>query len=109
MLAYMTTKRATRIQPKTAAANPSKISTPWGLSALVEEARVAQSVGEKKFALLFQLLESSRGETLIRIAYTSDGIVRRGPVTVRAGDVKRLRAAIEGRPALAAALGLGDA
>jgi len=106
MLAYVTTKPAT--QPKTAAAKRSKVSTPWGLSALVEEARVAQSVGEKKFALLVQLLESSSGETLIGIAYTSGGIARRGPVTLRAGDVKRLRASIEGRPALAAALGFGD-
>jgi hypothetical protein len=105
-LAAVTTK-ASAHAANSEAAKRSGISTPWGPSTLVEEARVAQSVGEKKFEVLLQLLESSGGQTLLRIAYTSDGIARRGPVTVRARDVKRLRAALERRPALAAALGLG--
>ena len=103
----MTTKTATTARSKTAVAKSSRISTPWGDATLVEEARVPQSVGEKKFTTLFQLLESSGGERLVRITYTSDGVARRGPVTLRARDVKRLQAALEGRPALAAALGFG--
>jgi hypothetical protein len=104
----MTTKTTTTTGPKTAASKRFRISTPWGDATLVEEARVPQSVGEKKFTTLFQLLESSGGERLVRITYTSDGVARRGPVTLRVRDVERLRAALEGRPALAAALGFGS-
>jgi hypothetical protein len=84
-----------------------RVSTPWGPSTLVEEARVPQSAAEKKFAALFQLLESAAGERYVRIAYSTDGVVRRGPVTLRARDVKKLHSALEGRAELAAALGLG--
>ncbi|HEY4347007.1 MAG TPA: hypothetical protein VGM80_05410 [Gaiellaceae bacterium] len=103
--------------PTTVAGRPAKaakVSTPWGPSTLVEEARVPQSAPsadgepEKKFATLFQLLEPDRGEPLIRIAYTTDGVVRRGPVTMRARDMKRLLTALESRPALAAALHLSE-
>ena len=47
----------------------------------------------------------------MRFAYATDGVVRRGPVTMRVRDVERLRSALEKRPALAAALGIlgGDA
>jgi hypothetical protein len=88
-------------------ARPRRVSTPWGPATLVEEARVNQTGGGKKFTTLFQLLESRRDEKFVRIAYTTDGIVRRGPVTLRARDLERLHAALEGRPALAALLGLG--
>ena len=102
MLAIMTTKTE-RKKPATAA-------TPWGNAAVVDEARVVQRVGDKRFSTLVQLLESPDGEPLVRIAYTTDGIVRRGPVTLRARDLERLRIAVEARPALALALGMvGDA
>ncbi len=80
--------------------------TPWGDAAVVEEAKVAQRVGEKRFATIVQLLETPAGEQLVRIAYTTDGIARRGPVTLRARDLVRLQAAVAGRHGLAAALGL---
>jgi hypothetical protein len=81
-------------------------ATPWGEAAVVEEAKVAQRVGEKRFATIVQLLETPAGEQLVRIAYTTDGIVRRGPVTLRARDLERLQAAVAGRPGLAAAMGI---
>jgi hypothetical protein len=79
-------------------------ATPWGNAAVVEEAVVPQRVGDKRFAVVVQLLEASRGERLIRFAYTTDGSTRRGPVTMRARDLERLRAALERAPVLAQAL-----
>jgi hypothetical protein len=81
-------------------------ATPWGGARVLEEAVVAQRAGEKRFSTVFQLLESHDGDQLVRIAYTTDGVARRGPVTLRAQDLKRLHAALERRPALATALGL---
>ena len=81
-------------------------ATPWGAAALVEEARVPQRVGDKRFAVVVQLLEAPGGERLIRFAYTTDGSARRGPVTMRARDIERLRAALERAPVLREALGL---
>ena len=65
-----------------------------------------QRAGEKRFATIVELLRSERGESLVRVAYATDGIVRRGPVTLRPRDLERLRAALSERPALAAAIGL---
>ena len=81
-----------------------KAATPWGAAELVEEASVAQRVGERRFAVVVQLLEAPGGERLIRFAYTTDGSARRGPVTVRARDLERLRAALERAPVLREAL-----
>jgi len=65
---------------------------------------VPQRVGDKRFSVVVQLLETSGGEHLIRFAYTTDGTARRGPVTLRARDLERLRAALERAPVLARAL-----
>ena len=81
-------------------------ATPWGTAALLEEASVPQRVGEKRFAVVVQLLEAPGGERLIRFAYTTEGSARRGPVTMRARDLERLRAALERAPALKDTLGL---
>jgi hypothetical protein len=80
-------------------------ATPWGAAALVEEVSVKQQAGEKRFSVVVQLLETRSGERLIRFAYTTDGAARRGPVTMRAKDVDRLRTALEKAPSLAEALG----
>jgi hypothetical protein len=72
---------------------------------VVEEARVAQRAGDRRFASIVQLLETDRGEPLVRIAYTTDGVARRGPVTLRPKDVARLRTALAADSALSAALG----
>ena len=85
----------------------TNVSTPWGKAAVVEELRVQQRAGERRFASIVQLLEGERGERLVRFAYATDGVGRRGPVTLRERDLVRLRDELADRPALAAALGLG--
>jgi hypothetical protein len=79
-------------------------ATPWGAAIVVDEATVPQRAGDKRFTVLVQLLETRDGERLIRFAYATDGSARRGPVTVRARDLERLRAALERAPALAEVL-----
>jgi len=81
-------------------------ATPWGPASIVEEVSVPQRVGERRFAVVVQLLETRSGERLVRFAYTTQGSARRGPVTMRARDVERLRAALARAPVLGAALGL---
>lgn len=82
------------------------ISTAWGRAKLVDEVKLQQRAGEKRFASLVQLLEDAKGERLVRFAYTTDGVVRRGPVTLRGADLERLRRALGEHEALRAALGL---
>ena len=77
-----------------------KAATPWGSAEVLEEATVPQRVGDRRFAVVVQLLEAPGGERLIRFAYTTDGSARRGPVTMRARDLERLRAALERAPVL---------
>ena len=81
-------------------------ATPWGAAALLEEAAVPQRAQGKRFSIVVQLLETRSGERLIRFAYTTDGSARRGPVTMRARDLERLRAALERAPVLREALRL---
>ena len=40
------------------------------------------------------------------LAYSTDGVSRRGPVTLRARDLEKLKAALGGKAELAATLGL---
>ena len=87
----------------------ARVATPWGRSRVVEEVSVTQRAGDRRFASLVQLLETEAGERLVRFAYTTGGAARRGPVTMRARDLERLRAGLGERPELAAALGLGGA
>ena len=84
----------------------AKAATPWGPAELVEELTLAQRAGDKRFASVVQLLDI-RGERLVRFAYTTSGTARRGPVTLRARDLERLRAGLAERPGLSEALGLG--
>jgi hypothetical protein len=81
-------------------------ATPWGSATLLEELRLPQQAGDKRFASLVQLLETGKGERLVRFAYATDGVARRGPVTLRAKDLERLRTALEKHPGLEAALRL---
>ena len=85
---------------------PRTVSTPWGSAALVDELTLPQRAGERRFASLVQLLEVKGGEQLVRFAYSTGGTARRGPVTLRARDLERLRAALAEHPALAATLGI---
>ncbi len=84
----------------------SSVSTPWGKATVVEELRVQQRAGDKRFQTIVQLLEDEKGGELVRFTYTTNGTVRRGPVTLRGRDVERLREALAGCPRLAGALGL---
>jgi hypothetical protein len=76
---------------------------------VLEETTVPQRAGERRFTVVVQLLETRDGERLVRIAYATGGSAdrrraRRGPVTMRARDIERLRAALERAPALAEVL-----
>jgi hypothetical protein len=95
----MTTK--TRPRPKTSV-------TPWGAAKTLEQLTLPQRAGEKRFASVIQLLETDRGERLVRFAYTTGGVARRGPVTLRLRDLERLRAALAEHPELARAFGFGQ-
>jgi len=86
----------------------SDITTAWGKATLVDEVRLQQRAGDKRFASLIQLLEDPKGERLVRFAYTTDGVTRRGPVTLRGADLERLRKALAEHEALAAAHGFDD-
>jgi hypothetical protein len=72
----------------------------------VDELTLPQRAGEKRFASVVQLLETERGERLVRFAYKTGDTARRGPVTLRARDVARLHAVLARHPQLAEALGL---
>ena len=84
-----------------------RAATPWGPAAIVEEVKVSQRAGGKAFASVVQLLETGSGDLLVRIAYTTDGVARRGPVTLRPRDLERLRGKLGDGSQLAAALGWG--
>jgi hypothetical protein len=83
------------------------IATVWGKARLIDEVRLQQRAGEKRFASLVQLLEDEKGDRLVRFAYTTDGVTRRGPVTLRGADLERLRKALAEHEALASALRFG--
>lgn len=83
-----------------------RTTTPWGKATVVEQVRLRQQAGDKRFSSVVELLEGAGGERLVRFAYATDGLARRGPVTLRARDVERLREALRDRPELAEALRL---
>jgi hypothetical protein len=85
----------------------AKAATPWGQAEVLDELRLQQRAGEKRFSTMVQLLRDDKGEELVRFAYTTDGTARRGPVTLRGRDLERFRASLSERPGLAAALGVG--
>ena len=85
---------------------PRKIATPWGPATLVEQVDLPQAAPDKEFVSVIQLLQSPDGERLVRFAYTTGGMARRGPITLRAEDVRALKKALRKRPALAEALAM---
>jgi len=86
---------------------PTKVTTPWGAAALVEEVTVRQQAGDARFQSHVQLLEAASGERLVRFAYSTGGRARRGPVTLRARDLAKVHASLADHPELGSALGLG--
>jgi hypothetical protein len=73
---------------------------------VVDELEIPQQAGERAFASLIQLLEADGGEQLVRFAYTTGGVARRGPVTLRAVDLELLRAGLRERREIARVLGV---
>ena len=86
------------------AAKVVRAATPWGPAVVVERLTLPQRAAEKRFSSVVEVLETERGERLVRFAYSTDGVARRGPVTLRERDLVRLRAELERRPALAGLL-----
>jgi hypothetical protein len=84
------------------------VTTAFGKAEIAEQVTLKQRVNGKQFSTLVQLLEDDAGEWLIRFAYATEGVARRGPVTLRGSDVERLRAALRKTPRLQALLGMGE-
>lgn len=80
------------------------ITTPWGKATSIEEVSVPQRAGERKFTTRLELLETSGGERLVRFSYATDGVARRGPVTLRIRDLEKLGAVLDRAPELRRAL-----
>jgi hypothetical protein len=95
-----------RFPPVASATVTIKAATPWGQTTVLEELRVPQRAGDRRFETIVQLLEDGKGGELVRFAYSTGGAVRRGPVTLRGRDLERLRSELAARPRLADALGL---
>lgn len=79
-------------------------NTAWGKATVREHVAIAQQAEGKEFTSLVELLEGASGETMLRFAYSMGGRGRRGPVTLRAPDLARLKKALAKKPELAAAL-----
>lgn len=84
----------------------TKTATPFGPATLVERVSLPQKVGDRSFSSIVELLETERGDRLVRVAYSTGGAVRRGPVTLRARDLERLHNALAKAPELATMLGV---
>ena len=84
-----------------------KKATPWGAAIVVDRLTLPQRAGDKRFATVLELLETEKGDRLVRFAYSTDGTARRGPVTLRGRDLDRLRAAIAEHVELGRLLGIG--
>lgn len=80
------------------------ITTAFGQAELVEEVVVTQSSELKEFTTHIQLLKGANGDELVRFAYSTDATARRGPVTLRMSDLKRLARALAKAPKLRACL-----
>jgi len=85
------------------------VTTAFGKAEIAEEVRLKQRAGGREFTTFVQLLEDDKGNWLVRFAYATDGVARRGPVTLRRADIERLRAALKKTPKLAAVLDLAGA
>jgi hypothetical protein len=88
------------------ASKATKAATPWGPATVLEELRLTQRAGDRRFETIVQLLADKKGGELVRFAYSTGGTARRGPVTLRGRDLERLRSELASRPRLAEALGL---
>jgi hypothetical protein len=74
--------------------------TPWGRATALEEVAIRQRAADRRFSFVVELLELGDGEQLVRFSYSTGGAVRRGPVTLRARNLERLRAGLTAAPTL---------
>jgi hypothetical protein len=65
-------------------------TTPFGKAQVLEEVTLPQNAGTKRLSSRVQLLETADGQRLVRFSYVTGDAGRRGPVTLRAIDVRRL-------------------
>src|SRR5436305_14293606 len=86
----------------------AKAATPWGPAELVEELTVPQQAGDKRFSSKLQLLETAKGERLLRFSYSGPGGGVRGPVTLRARDLGKLKPPLANHLAWPEGRGLRD-
>jgi hypothetical protein len=84
----------------------TRAATPWGAAELVDELTLPQQSGDKRFSSKLQLLQTAKGERLVRFSYSGPGGGVRGPVTLRARDIGKLKTALAKHPELAETLGL---
>ena len=86
----------------------TKKATPWGKAVLVDEVVMPQQAPGRAFSTHVQLLQTEAGDRLVRMAYSTaeNGHVRRGPVTLLAGDFAKLLEELADHPELAEAFGL---
>jgi hypothetical protein len=84
------------------------VTTAFGRAEVAEQVTLKQRVNGKQFATIVELLEDEKGGWLVRFAYSTDGVARRGPVTLRGADVERLRVALRKTPRLRALLGISE-
>ena len=84
----------------------ARAATPWGPADLVEELILKQRAGTRQFSSRVQLLETAKGERLVRFCYAGAGGGVRGPVTFREKDIGALKTALARHPALAEVLGI---
>jgi hypothetical protein len=78
--------------------------TPFGTATVLEEVTLPQHAGSKRFSSRVQLLEAADGARLVRFSYVTGDASRRGPVTLREADLKRLWEKLERTPLLREAL-----
>lgn len=67
---------------------------------MIESLTVPQRAGERRFSSIVELLETDKGERLVRFAYATGGSARRGPVTLRERDLERLHTGLAKAPGL---------
>jgi hypothetical protein len=84
------------------------VTTAFGRAEVAEQVALKQRANGKQWTTLVQLLDDEKGDWLVRFAYTTDGVARRGPVTLRGADLERLRVALKKTPRLREALGIGE-
>jgi hypothetical protein len=102
------TQRSQTQRSQTQRSQTQRTQTPWGPASVVEEVTLRQRVGDRSFASVVQLLEGPKGEPFVRFAYSTDGVARRGPVTLRGRDLESLRTALAKAPRLQEVLRLAS-